>query len=102
MEQMEPRDTWEKFKSARSGRGIWKDGVPKLEKTLVQGLLPSCTTRGAHLNRRQHIEFFLHLVERDRMLHFHSPVISTCLFFDANNAHKGRKSQLISVALPEA
>ena len=32
MAKMESRDTWEKFKSARSGRGIWKNGVLKLEK----------------------------------------------------------------------
>ena len=76
--------------------------MPKLKETLVQGLLLSCTTRGAYWNPRQHIELFLHLVERDKMLHFNSPVVSMCLFFDANNAHKGRKSQLISVSPPEA
>ena len=41
----------------------------------------SFTTRGAYLNTRQHIELFLHLVERDKMLHFHSPVVSMCVFF---------------------
>ena len=36
------------------------------------------------------------------MLHFHSPVLSMCLFFDAKNAYKGRKRQQISILLPNA
>ena len=69
------------------------------------GVLPASAVApptASYWNPRQHIELFLHLLERDKMLHSHSPVLSMCLFFYAGNAVKGRKSQLSSVSLPEA
>ena len=89
----------------RRWKQTWRRGTNgglKLEKQLVQSLNLSCITTGAHLNPQQHIEVLLHLVARDEMLHFHCLVVSMCLFFNAKTAHRGRKSQLISVSMPEA
>ena len=83
-------DTWEAFAEAREDRGTYRTAVTQLQQALTADLDLTCTTRGAYLDARQIVPLWLHLAQRDGVLHEGIGRPRLNVFVDANVMY-GRK-----------
>lgn len=90
------------FAAARGGIYVYADGTRKLEKHLFENLTHLKWARGAALCPLQGLQTFVHLAERDALLHEGDYPPSLLLFLDGAKILGDREVHLLSASLPQA